>query len=217
MLNTDWLAYPHDVNGQYYNNWNQVFILAALLNKPFFSIDYPRSYFYGILGGILAHEVIHGFDSRGRMHDKFGNLKDIWTPHVAEEYERRAQCFIEQYNGYEVLPGHNISGSLTLAENIADNGGIKMAFGAYKLSIGSDDFTLPGLNLTSDQLFFVGFGNTLCAKYSDEFSISSIQTEVHTKTMFRVIGTVSNSREFSVAFNCPLNSPMNPVNKCEIW
>ncbi|KAH9491456.1 Endothelin-converting enzyme 1 [Bulinus truncatus] len=212
-----WLAYPHEVNGKYNIYQNQVFILAGLLNKPFFSTDYPRSYFYGILGGILAHEVMHGFDSRGRMHDKFGDLKDIWTPNVAEEYYRRAQCFIEQYNGYDVLPGHNISGSLTLAENIADNGGIKMAFRAYKSSIGSDDFTLPGLNMTSDQLFFVGFGNTLCAKYSDEYSISSIQTDVHSKTMFRVIGTVSNSREFSAAFNCPLNSPMNPVNKCEIW
>ncbi|KAH9519959.1 Endothelin-converting enzyme 1 [Bulinus truncatus] len=211
-----WLIPPDTVNAYYNLHENEVVVLAGILQEPIVSKDYPTPYLYGTLGAILAHEIVHAFDSSGRLFDKDGNLKDNWTPHVAEEFDKRAQCLIDQYNTFEVY-GQNINGLLTLGENIADNGGVKMAYRAYKSAIKSHDLSLPGLNLTDDQLYFLGLSHFYCAKYTKDYAISSIRNDDHAHDQFRVIGTVSNSKEFSAAFNCPLKSPMNPEKKCEVW
>ncbi|KAH9491459.1 hypothetical protein Btru_049926 [Bulinus truncatus] len=175
------------------------------------------SYLYGVLAAIVGDEIIHGFDTQGRFYDKYGNLVDNWTPRVAEEFQSLAECFVNQYNSYEVAPGYAINGWLTLDENIADNGGIKLAFRAYKSSISSSEFTLPGVNLTNDQLFFLGFSSVMCANVYEEYAKVLSFTSTYSENMFRVIGTLSNSREFAEAFNCPVNSTMNPERKCEVW
>ncbi|KAH9519945.1 Endothelin-converting enzyme 1 [Bulinus truncatus] len=215
-LRNVWLIAPDTVNAYYNMQENEVVVLAGILQEPIISKDYPTPYLYGTLGAILAHEIVHAFDSSGRLFDKDGNMKDNWTPHVAEEFDKRAQCLIDQYNTFEVY-GQNISGLLTLGENIADNGGIKMAYRAYKSAIKSHDLSLPGLNLTDDQLYFLGLSHFYCAEYTKDYAISSIRNDDHAHNQFRVIGTVSNSKEFSAAFNCPLKSPMNPEKKCEVW
>ncbi|KAH9519957.1 Endothelin-converting enzyme 1 [Bulinus truncatus] len=207
---------PDRVHAQYEYHLNMMVVYAGLLQEPIISKNYPTSYLYGMLGSVLAHEIIHAFDNTGRKHDKYGNLNETWTPRVVEEFARRSKCFIDQYSTFE-LYGQNISGVLTLPENIADNGGLNLAFKAYRSSVGSDEARLPGVNLTDDQLFFVGMSQFFCALETRESAIRNMRNSEHALNHFRVLGSNSNSREFSKAFNCPLNSPMNPENKCVIW
>ncbi|XP_055877780.1 endothelin-converting enzyme 2-like [Biomphalaria glabrata] len=210
-----WDTSPLEVNAFYYSTENQMVVLAGILHEDIVSPYYPTSYVYGKLGSIIGHEIIHGFDNSGRLYDKDGHLQDSWTPHVAEEFDQRAQCFIDQYDSYLVY-NHSLSGSQTLGENIADNGGMRLAYRAYKNSI-KPELRLPGLNLTDDQLFFVGMSHFHCGLFSEDSALFRLRTDTHAISEFRVIGTMSNSRDFAEAFNCPVGSPMNPEEKCEIW
>ncbi|KAK0043426.1 endothelin-converting enzyme 1 [Biomphalaria pfeifferi] len=211
-----WLRSPDEVNAYYNVLDNSVVFLAAILQRPFFEPTFPNSFNYGTVGMVSGHEIIHGFDSSGRYYDRNGNLKDIWDETAASGFQNGSQCFIDQYSKYQIQ-GLKLNGKLTLGENIADNGGIKLSFQAYKKAAKPRPYILPGLNYTDDQLFFIAFSQLWCAHYSPSYEKTAIKNDQHTNNKYRVIGSLSNSDDFARSFNCPINSPMNPVEKCQIW
>ncbi|CAH1957222.1 unnamed protein product [Acanthoscelides obtectus] len=218
---TSWSTPPAVVNAYYSRNKNQIMFPAGVLQPPFYNRHFPKALNFGGIGVIIGHEVSHGFDDKGRLFDQDGNLHMWWRESSIEKFYEKSACLIEQYGQY-VLPDVRLAldGYLTQGENIADNGGLKQAFGAYETWLKAHpkaDETLPGLNLSGKQLFFLNFAQVWCGQQRIEAAKSRIKTSVHSPGIFRVIGVLSNSEEFSKEYRCPRNSPMNPEVKCVIW
>ncbi|KAF5284505.1 hypothetical protein FQR65_LT13521 [Abscondita terminalis] len=218
---TTWNTAPAVVNAYYSRNRNQIMFPAGILQPPFYQRHFPRCLNYGGIGVVIGHEITHGFDDKGRLFDKKGNLQRWWRQQAIQEFHDRAQCLIDQYNAY-IVPEVNmpVDGVNTQGENIADNGGIKQAYKAYMKWFKENptaDETLPGLNISNKQLFFLNFAQVWCGSARPEATRNKIKTAVHSPGRFRVIGTLCNSRDFSEAYNCPLGAPMNPTKKCSIW
>ncbi|XP_032663308.1 neprilysin-4-like isoform X6 [Odontomachus brunneus] len=218
---TLWNTAPAIVNAYYSRNKNQIMFPAGILQPPFYHRFFPRSLNYGGIGVVIGHEITHGFDDKGRLFDKDGNLHRWWKDEAINGFHRRAQCLIDQYAHYTVAEvGMQIDGVNTQGENIADNGGIKQAFRAYErwLRVNqNEDETLPGISATGKQLFFLNFAQVWCGLMRPEATKNKLKTAVHSPGKFRVIGTLSNSRDFAEVFKCPPGSPMNPVRKCSVW
>ncbi|XP_021353180.1 endothelin-converting enzyme homolog isoform X2 [Mizuhopecten yessoensis] len=217
----EWAMMPTEVNAYYSPTYNNIAFPAGILQKPFFDPDFPIPFNFGTVGMIIGHELTHGFDNSGRKFDLNGNLHNWWTNSSIDGFKRRAGCMVKQYSSYEVEHlGIHIRGETTLGENIADNGGIKTAYHAYRKwrnSHPDDELQYPGLDLDDDQLFYVGFSQLWCSFYTPAYAKTSIVTDEHTYAKYRVIGALSNSDSFARAFHCPRNSPMNPEKKCEVW
>ncbi|CAG9584830.1 unnamed protein product [Danaus chrysippus] len=218
---TLWNTAPAVVNAYYSRNKNQIMFPAGILQPPFYHRHFPRSLNFGGIGVVIGHEITHGFDDKGRLFDCEGNLHRWWSDSAIEAFHRRAQCLIDQYGRY-VVPEVNmkLDGVNTQGENIADNGGVKQAFHAYQrwlLQHGAADETLPELNHTSTQLFFLNFAQVWCGAMRPEAMRNKLKTAVHSPGRFRVIGTLSNSLDFAREFQCPPGSPMNPIHKCSVW
>ncbi|CAL1541739.1 unnamed protein product [Lymnaea stagnalis] len=219
---TKWSTTPAVVNAFYSSTRNQIMFPAAILQPPFYSKEYPKSLNYGGIGMVIGHEITHGFDDRGRQYDKKGILVQWWDDVVIRRFTERAQCMIDQYSNYTAPEvDMNVNGVQTQGENIADNGGIKEAYRAYKKYANTKGHTerrLPGLlHYTSDQLFFINFAQVWCGSMRPEAAINRIKTGVHSPGRFRVIGTMQNLPEFSTTFNCSEDSYMNRKNKCTVW
>ncbi|KAL4717981.1 hypothetical protein ACJJTC_013020 [Scirpophaga incertulas] len=218
---TLWNTAPAVVNAYYSRNKNQIMFPAGILQPPFYHQHFPRSLNYGGIGVVIGHEITHGFDDKGRLFDSEGNLHRWWSDTSIEAFHRRAQCLIDQYSQYKVPEiNMNIDGVNTQGENIADNGGVKQAFRAYLHWLqqhGADGETLPGLNHTHKQLFFLNFAQVWCGAMRPEAMRNKLKTAVHSPGRFRVIGTLSNSHDFAREFRCPPGSPMNPTHKCTVW
>ena len=219
---SDWITHgrPAIVNAFYSSIENSIQFPAGILQGAFFSNDRPRYMNYGAIGFVIGHEITHGFDDQGRQFDKHGNLVDWWAPQTKEKYIDRAECIIHQYGNYTVEDvGLNLNGINTQGENIADNGGIKEAYLAYKEWVrrNQPEQSLPGLPYTPEQLFWISAANTWCSKYRPEAMKLRITTGYHSPGKFRVLGPLSNMNEFSKDFNCPLGSKMNPEKKCTVW
>ncbi|XP_030748632.1 neprilysin-4-like isoform X2 [Sitophilus oryzae] len=216
-----WNTPPAVVNAYYSRNKNQILFPAGILQPPFYHKHFPKALNYGGIGVVIGHEITHGFDDKGRLFDHKGNLQLWWKNSAIEKFYEKSKCMIDQYGKY-VLPGLKIpvDGFITQGENIADNGGLKQAYKAYEKWLGDNpnaDESLPGLNMTGPQLFFLNFAQVWCGKQRTEITQSRLKTSVHSPGMFRVIGALSNSEDFSSIFSCPLNSPMNPQHKCVLW
>ncbi|KAK1121028.1 hypothetical protein K0M31_010810 [Melipona bicolor] len=218
---TLWNTAPAVVNAYYSRSKNRIMFPAGILQPPFYHRYFPRSLNYGGIGVVIGHEITHGFDDKGRLFDKDGNLHRWWKDEAIYGFHERAQCLIDQYSHYIVSEvGMQIDGMNTQGENIADNGGIKQAFRAYERWLrtnGDADETLPGLNASGKQLFFLNFAQVWCGSMRPEATRNKLKTAVHSPGKFRVIGTLSNSEDFAEVFHCPLGAPMNPVNKCSVW
>lgn len=219
---TDWVTHgrPAIVNAFYSSIENSIQFPAGILQGNFFNSDRPRYMNYGAIGFVIGHEITHGFDDQGRQFDKNGNLVDWWQPETKERYLEKAQCIVYQYGNYTVEDvGLNLNGINTQGENIADNGGIKEAYLAYKKWVERNhpEKKLPGLPYTPEQLFWISSANTWCSKYRPEAMKVRITTGYHSPGKFRVIGPLSNMEDFSRDFNCPLGAKMNPVKKCTVW
>jgi putative endopeptidase len=171
----------------------------------------------GGMGMVVGHELTHGFDDQGSQFDAKGNLENWWTAQVSAQFKERTGCVERQYADYEPLPGLKLNGKLTLGENIADNGGIKLAFAAYRaMRRGAEEVTVAD-GYTEDQQFFLGVGQAWCAKQRDEFARLQVQTNTHSPARFRVNGPLSNLSEFAAAFSCKAGAPMRRANACEVW
>lgn len=222
---TVWQTAPAIVNAYYSRNKNQIMFPAGILQPPFYHRHFPKALNYGGIGVVIGHELTHGFDDKGRLFDHNGDIHKWWTDKSINGFHNRAKCLIAQYNNYTVKEVNiNIDGESTQGENIADNGGIRQAFRAYDTWLKRNDNleteiaeSLPGLNLTSKQLFFLNFAQVWCGKMRPEAIKNKLKTAVHSPGKFRVIGTLSNSVDFAREFSCPFGCPMNPSHKCSVW
>ncbi|CAN0039237.1 unnamed protein product [Lampetra planeri] len=213
-----WSMTPPTVNAYYSPSKNEIVFPAGILQAPFYARNYPKSLNFGGIGVVMGHELTHAFDDQGREYDKDGNLRPWWKNSSVEAFKRQTACMREQYAAY-ALSGEHLNGKQTLGENIADNGGLKAAYNAYEawVSHAGEEPPLPALDLSSRQLFFVGFAQVWCSVRTVESTHEGLVTDPHSPAQYRVIGTVANSPEFAQHFNCPPDTPMNPAKKCEVW
>uniref|UniRef100_A0A8C3JQ70 endothelin-converting enzyme 1 n=1 Tax=Calidris pygmaea TaxID=425635 RepID=A0A8C3JQ70_9CHAR len=213
-----WSMTPQTVNAYYLPTKNGIVFPAGILQAPFYARSHPKALNFGGIGVVMGHELTHAFDDQGREYDKEGNLRPWWQNSSLEAFKNRTACMTEQYGRYTVHH-EKVNGRQTLGENIADNGGLKAAYNAYKswLQKNGEEKRLPALGLTNHQLFFVGFAQVWCSVRTPESSHEGLVTDPHSPDKFRVIGTLSNSRDFVEHFGCPLGSPMNPGKHCEVW
>ncbi|WP_242395392.1 M13 family metallopeptidase [Anaeromyxobacter oryzisoli] len=216
---TEWLMSPPTVNAYYDPSMNEMAFPAGILQPPFFNKAAPEAVNYGAIGMVVGHELTHGFDDEGRQYDGDGNLKEWWTPPVAKAFDERAQCVVEQFSAYEALPGLHLDGKLTLGENIADLGGLKLAYAAMEAARRGAPAPAEVEGFTPAQQFFVGYAQSWCAKFRDEDVRLRVVTDPHSPPRFRVNGPLSNLPEFAAAFSCKEGSPMvrPPATRCAVW
>ncbi|VDN52138.1 unnamed protein product [Dracunculus medinensis] len=213
---------PAVVNAFYSPEKNALTFPAGILKPPFFSGTYPKMVNYGAIGAVIGHEITHGFDDQGSQFDKDGNLQNWWNADSFKGFAKRKECIINQYSSYDV-PNTDlkVNGKLTQGENIADNGGVKEAYRAYRKYIrkkGSEESRLPGFEkFSNDQIFFLSYAHFWCGHKKDAAAVQQVLTDEHSPEIFRVIGVLSNLNEFSEAFNCPLGSPLYPPKRCAVW
>ncbi|XP_053420283.1 endothelin-converting enzyme 2 isoform X3 [Nycticebus coucang] len=213
-----WSMTPQTVNAYYLPTKNEIVFPAGILQAPFYAHNHPKALNFGGIGVVMGHELTHAFDDQGREYDKEGNLRPWWQNESLAAFRNHTACMEEQYNQYQVN-GERLNGRQTLGENIADNGGLKAAYNAYNgwLRKHGEEQRLPAVGLTNHQLFFVGFAQVWCSVRTPESSHEGLVTDPHSPARFRVLGTLSNSRDFLQHFGCPVGSPMNPGQLCEVW
>ncbi|CAG7836817.1 unnamed protein product [Allacma fusca] len=210
-----WISYSTVVNAFYSASYNAIAFPAGILQIPFYG--YPlQSMNYGGIGAVIGHEITHAFDDEGAQSDEKGRLRNWWDPETLEKYSAKARCFVYQYGNYTVpeLDHMPLNGINTQGENIADNGGLRQAFRGYKAYVKrhGQEQRLPGLNFTPDQLFFIGFAQSLCGSYRIKNLQQQILTSRHSPWKFQVKGSVANSVDFALTWKCPI-----PVYPCQIW
>ncbi len=217
----EWGMSPPTVNAYYHPNLNEIVFPAGILQPPFFSAQADDAINYGGIGAVIAHEISHGFDDQGRQFDAEGNLRDWWTAESAAKYKERAQKIVQQYAEYEPLPGMHINGELTLGENIADDGGVKLAFAALQKALAKNpEMAKQKIDgFTPEQRFFLGWAQVWRNNIRDEDLRRRIITDPHSPGHYRCNGPLANSAEFQKAFNLPDGSPMvRPADKrVSIW
>ncbi len=214
----EWFMTPQTVNAYYNSTLNEIVFPAAILQPPFFNIHADEAVNYGAIGAVIGHEITHGFDDQGRRSDGEGNLRDWWTQEDEGRFRARAQLIIDQYAAYEPLPGMFINGELSLGENIADLGGLTVAFRAYRLSLG--DRPAPVIEgFSGPQRFFMGWAQIWRIKFRDEALRNQLITGPHSPGPFRVKGPLGNMPEFYEAFAVSENDGMfRPVElRAKIW
>ncbi len=217
---TDWQMSPPTANAYYSPPMNEIVFPAGILQPPFFDRAAPEPVNYGAIGMVVGHELTHGFDDQGRKYDARGNLRDWWTPTAAKEFEGRARCVVDQFGAYEPVPGVRLNGKLTLGENIADLGGLRLAFAAMQAA--RDGAGAPAAQVAGfgpEQQFFLGYAQSWCAKYREEALRLRAVTDPHAPARFRVNGPLSNMPEFAAAFGCAAGTPMvrPEERRCEVW
>jgi predicted metalloendopeptidase len=215
---TEWGMSAPTVNAYYNPLWNEMVFPAGILQPPFFDASFPMAMNFGGIGMVVGHELTHGYDDEGRKFAPDGQLKEWWEPAVSEKFDKQAACIDELYSGFEVQPGVKLNGKLTLGENIADFGGLKYSYRAYKDWAKKNPSSTPAVpGLTDDQLFFVGFAQTWCTLATPEIERVLANVDPHSPPRFRVNGPVSNTAEFAAAFQCKAGTPMNPEKTCSVW
>ncbi len=215
----EWQLTPPAVNAYYDPQLNEMVFPAGILQPPFFDRGAPQTVNYGSIGMIVGHELTHGFDDEGRKFDADGNLRDWWTPAVAREFDRRAECLVEQFGAYEPVSGVRLNGELTLGENIADLGGTKLSFAAMRRSLSGKPAAPNVGGFTPDQQFFVGLAQAWCTLVREPFARMLVSVDPHSPPKFRVNGPLSNLAEFAEAFQCRAGSRMArpPERRCAVW
>lgn len=208
---------PATVNASYSSLNNDITFPAGILQPPFFNFAADDAVNYGAIGGVIGHEITHGFDDSGSRFDADGNLKMWWTPDDRKKFEERASCVIDQFNGYEVQPGLSINGKLTLGENIGDFAGLTVSYDAYQRSINGKERPADIDGFTAEQRFFLGWARVWAGKYTPEAERQQVAGNSHALPKWRVNGPLSNMPQFAKAFGCKAGQPMVRANACEIW
>jgi putative endopeptidase len=208
---SDWDMPPEVVNAYYDPTMNKMVFPAAIFERPFFTSDVPALANFSGIGMVMGHELTHGFDDEGRKFDAEGRLRDWWTANVVKEFDERVKCVVQQYGAYRIPEGAYINGALTAGENIADMGGIKTAYVAWKRT----EVLEPSMSEQRD--FFIHFAQGWCTKTQPALALTLIQIDPHSPPRFRVNGPLANFDAFSEAFGCPGGSAMNPKRRCTVW
>jgi len=206
----EWGMTPPTVNAYYSPSMNDINFPAGILQPPFFNPNADDAVNYGAIGAVIGHEMTHGFDDQGRQYDAQGNLHDWWTASDLKSFSQRAQGIIAQYSAYEPLPGAHINGALTTGENIADIGGLKIAYLALEKSLkGKPRPKIDGF--TPEQRFFLSFAQVWHDKRQPAYSQVALATDPHSPDRYRVIGALADTPEFRQAFGCPPDPKASPT------
>ncbi|CAJ0606497.1 unnamed protein product [Cylicocyclus nassatus] len=217
----EWASPVIAVDAFHYFTGNEIIFPAAILQFPMFVPEAPFYVNYAAIGLGIGHEITHGYDDLGSQYDEYGNLRRWWDEATLDTFQKKRQCFVNQYSKHlEPTTQRNVDGRLTIGENIADNGGLRVAYEAYRMrsSRESETASLPGLpSFSTEQLFFIAYANTWCEAVKASSINYIMDTDVHALGMFRVNVPLQNFPAFSKAFQCPAGSPMNPFEKCRIW
>jgi putative endopeptidase len=213
----EWQMTPPTVNAYYDPQLNEMCFPAGILQPPFYNVKASIPVNFGAIGMVIGHELTHGFDDQGAQYDGDGNLSGWWPDNVTTGFKSRTQCVADYYGQYEPLPGIKQNGQLTLGENIADMGGVKLAFAAYRAARSGADVQQVADGFTEDQQFFLAVGQAWCTKSSVELERMRVTVDPHSSPRFRVTGSLSNLPDFANAFACKANTPMHPAETCKVW
>jgi putative endopeptidase len=212
----EWQMSPPTVNAYYSPLLNDINFPVGILQPPFFDNAMDDAVNYGGIGAVIGHELTHGFDDSGRKFDAQGNLQDWWTEADGKAFVERAQCIDDQYSGYTAVDDVKLNGKLTLGENTADNGGLRIAHMALMDTLaGKNPAPIDGFS--ADQRLFLGWAQIWCQNATPEVSRMLAQTDPHSPGRYRVNGTVSNMPEFQKAYQCKAGDPMVSAKPCRVW
>jgi putative endopeptidase len=229
---TEWGMTPPTVNAYYNPAQNNINFPAGILQPPFYDNNFDAAVNYGGIGVVIGHEMTHGFDDQGSQYGPTGNVKynadgsigSWFTPEDKKKFQVRSECTAKEYDGFEVAPGQNLNGHLTLGENSADNAGIRIAFQALQATLAkpgeaSEPLYMDGKRdgYTPEQRFFIAFGQIWCQNQTEQSARVLAKTDPHSTGEWRVKGTVQNFEEFGKAFGCKVGSPMVSSNACRTW
>ncbi|HEX4576323.1 MAG TPA: M13 family metallopeptidase [Edaphobacter sp.] len=220
----EWGMTPPTVNAYYNPPNNDINFPAGILQPPFFDNKMDPAVNFGGIGVVIGHEMTHGFDDQGSKYDPKGNVKQWFTAEDLAKFKERTECEAKEYDGFKVAEGQNLNGHLTLGENTADNGGIRIAFQALQevLAKGGPNAEPGYVNgerdgYTPAQRFFITFGQVWCENQTEQAARVQAKTNPHSTGEWRTKGTVQNFDEFGKAFGCKVGQPMMPTNSCRVW
>jgi len=215
----EWGMTPPTVNAYYNPSMNDINFPAGILQPPFYDFKIDPAVNFGGIGVVIGHEMTHGFDDEGSQYDPKGNVRMWWTAEDKKEFDKRTDCEVQEYNGFEVAPGQKLNGKLTLGENTADNGGLHIAYAAL-MSVLAKEGVSPMSEIdgyTPAQRYFIGFGQVWCENTREQTARLRAKTDPHSSGQWRVNGSVQNFDQFGKAFGCKVGQPMMPVNSCRVW
>jgi endothelin-converting enzyme/putative endopeptidase len=215
----EWGMSPSTVNAYYDPSMNDINFPAGILQSPLYDPHATDAENYGHIGGIVGHELTHGFDDQGSQFDGNGNLSDWWTADDKKKFEAMTDCEVKEYGSFTAVDDVKLNGKLTLGENTADNGGLRLAFLAFLADAKRKniDLTAKQDGYTPIQQFFLAHGQSWCGSIRPEQIRLQVQTDPHSPREFRINGVVQNMQEFGEAFGCKLGQAMMPVNACRVW
>ena len=216
----EWGMTPPTVNAYYSGQFNEIVFPAGILQPPFFDKSMDDDVNFGAIGAVIGHELTHGFDDQGRKFDPDGNLRDWWTDQDGKEFEQRASCIANEYGNFVAVDDLKLNGKLTLGENTADNGGMRIALKALENTIAEDKTGKAAEKIdgyTPEQRAFLGFAQVWCEKRRPELSRMLVNVDPHSPGRYRTDGVVQNMPEFEKAWSCKAGQPMVSVNMCRVW
>ena len=221
----EWGMSPPTVNAYYNPAMNDINFPAGILQPPFFDFKVDPAVNFGAIGMVIGHEMTHGFDDEGSKFDGKGNLREWQTPEDRKAFTERTDCEVAEYNGFETAPAHNgapavnLNGKLTLGENTADNGGLRIAYMALLDTLAAQGKSVQDKidGFTEAQRYFLGFAQVWCTNETEQAARQAALTDEHSDDRWRVNGAVVNFDEFAKAFGCSKGQPMYPVKSCRVW
>jgi putative endopeptidase len=221
----EWGMTPPTVNAYYNPSMNDINFPAGILQPPFFDPSIDPAVNFGGIGVVIGHEMTHGFDDQGSKYDGQGNLREWQTAADRKAFEERTGCVADEYSGFEAAPAHdgqpqqNLNGRLTLGENTADNGGLRIAYMALEDTLKAEGKTLDDKidGYTESQRYFLGFAQVWCQNQSEAIARQMALVDPHSPGRWRVNGSVQNFDEFGKAFGCKVGQPMMPLKSCRVW
>ncbi len=216
----EWGMTPPTVNAYYNPPMNDINFPAGILQPPFYSQSADPGVNYGAIGVVIGHEMTHGFDDEGSQYDGHGNVRNWFTPADKAKFDTMTSCEAKEYGNFEPVPGQKLNGKLTLGENTADNGGIRIAYGALQKVLSEEseaERTKKIGGYSEDQRFFIAFAQVWCSNQTDAYERVAAKTDPHSPGEFRTNGTVQNFEQFGKAFGCHTGQPMMPANACHVW
>ncbi|MBL4821053.1 MAG: M13 family metallopeptidase, partial [Gammaproteobacteria bacterium] len=213
-----WGMTPQTVNAYYNSSFNEVVFPAGILQPPFFDPAADLAVNYGGIGGVIGHEMGHGFDDQGSKSDYLGIQRNWWTDSVREAFDAKTSALATQYDGYEPVEGQNIDGNFTLGENIGDVGGLSMAYRAYQMALNGEEAPVMD-GLTGDQRFFLAWAQVWQAKIREDALLSRLKSDPHSPAEFRVNGVVRNLDAWYEAFDVQPGDALYlpPEERVQIW
>ena len=206
---TEWGMTPETVNAYFSPSMNEIVFPAGILQPPFFDLAMDDAVNYGAIGVVIGHEMTHGYDDEGRKFDADGNLNDWWSEADSKAFEARAQLVVDEYNGFEALPGMHVNGKLTLGENLADLGGVNISYEALERALAKDPSQRKNIDgFTPEQRFFISFAQIWRTNVRDAEAQRLVTVDPHSPGQFRAYGPLLNVQQFYDAFDIPPGSPM---------